>query len=705
MKQTRKTKHPYSAHNRNNLYLALLLLIPVLIVTVVNFFILYQDNMKVVEEDLRMESERSLSILNTQMNSMLNIVSLKRTDKTFATKEQEKIGTIYYPIRQQLQKDAVWTSFFSEVNFYSLQNGMVYSANCATPAQEYFGSKNETSYYINNSFEMQPEDQLSLKKTGNHIRAIRLRNVEGNGDGVMLAIPLELRTGAAPLSYMLFTISDTMLTNISGNVGDGATNVIYYNGIPIYSSDPAIRQDLYEGKDLPEEFSGSNGLTFSQENIDISWHISKQFQLKRLIPIITMEAVTTFLVTAIGLLLLLHISRKNYEPIYNLLQKLPPRTEDDSPVNEFKYIDFVLDDLTYSKRFYKESVQELRHEKYFFYIFDNQVEPNGALYQQCLAEGIRVDRTYFACILIEDSEKNYLLFEQLMFEKEQNHAMTDCYSMYVLENKYLFFLTADLPKPEFEAYLHSLVDITSEPVRMSEIIEGIRNVRTAYTSVCRSELSMKEKIEEQYPLMELQLLQEAMETDNMDKVEFALRMIKSDFGSYEKKVRTTVLEKIGQLLSSENPQQYADLTELPLDVADEETCCHLLDELLMRFISGKRQTIPVKKVLPRNLHTIMNYIKDHYASPEFSIKYMAAVFGTSPSNLSHQFKKLTGETLSRFIDELRISKAEELLMNGEKIHVIAQKLGYSTTPVFTETYKRVRGTTPSNYRSSISAEK
>lgn len=100
-------KHPYSTHSRNNFYLALLLLIPVFLVTVVNFFILYQDNMKVIEQDLCMESERSLSVLNAQMNSMLNIVSLKRMDKTFSAKKQEKVGTIYYPIRQQLQEDAV----------------------------------------------------------------------------------------------------------------------------------------------------------------------------------------------------------------------------------------------------------------------------------------------------------------------------------------------------------------------------------------------------------------------------------------------------------------------------------------------------------------------------------------------------------------------------------------------------------------------
>lgn len=161
---------------------------------------------------------------------------------------------------------------------------------------------------------------------------------------------------------------------------------------------------------------------------------------------------------------------------------------------------------------------------------------------------------------MEDSEKNYQLFEHLMATQEENDSMTDCYSMYILENKYLFFFASDLPKPTFQEYLHNLVEITSEPIRLSQVAMGIQNVRTAYTSVCRAEQNVTETNKGHYPLVELQLLQEAIETDNMDKIEFALRMIKNDFSGYEKELRADVLEKIVQQLSLENPQAYADIT-------------------------------------------------------------------------------------------------------------------------------------------------
>ena len=172
-------------------------------------------------------------------------------------------------------------------------------------------------------------------------------------------------------------------------------------------------------------------------------------------------------------------------------------------------------------------------------------------------------------------------------------------------------------------------------------------------------------------------------------------MIKSDLETYDAETRKVILKTVSMLISPGKEM----VPENHWCAEDIKECNNILDGYLFAFVNDRDKTVPSKKSLPRNLHTILQYIESNYTNPDFSIKYMASVFGTSPSNLSHQFKKLTNQTLSRFIDELRISKAEEMLDAGEKIQDVAQKLGYSTTPVFTETYKRVRGITPSAYRS------
>ena len=99
------------------------------------------------------------------------------------------------------------------------------------------------------------------------------------------------------------------------------------------------------------------------------------------------------------------------------------------------------------------------------------------------------------------------------------------------------------------------------------------------------------------------------------------------------------------------------------------------------------------------MHTILQYIEEHGASPDFTIKAMASDFGTSASNLGHQFKKSTGQTLSQFIEEWKMQKAKEKLQKGESVSNVAKELGYLTTPAFTEAFKKYMGITPSRYKS------
>ena len=699
MKKQRKKANRRSFHSRNTMIMTFLVLVPVVIVATVNFFVLYYANVGAVQSDLRLRSQQTIDILNTNIGSMEKLVSQRRMDTTFSNAAQSKIGTVYFPIIQQLREDSIWTTFFSSVRFYNRDSGLVYELNRALTEEDCFETtrKMNSGYNRTGAHELKPSDSAALDETGSQIRVMRVRHADGEDSGVMLAVPLEYLSNETPVSYMLFIVSDETLQTQIGAL-EGTTCVLYFQDTPIYSTDPAICELIYEGRDLRDTFSGSDILSFGEgETIHLEWKISSGFQMKRVLPTILLQSAVTFVVMAVSLALLMYVSRKSYQPIQNLLSRLPPRPETEGPIDEFKYIDFMLGDYAYSRRFFEESVQELRREKYLFYILDNQVEPGKALYQQCLHEGIRVDRRCFACILMEDTEKNYELFDRITSEKAFAKEPIDAYSLYIMGNKYLFLFASDLSRQAFADRLAELTGGDSELVRVSEPIEGVQNVRLAYTAVCWPEKFGA------YPVVEFQLLQEAVETSNLDKAEFALRMIKSDIGSYTQETRMAVLRSVRALMS-EIPGAQPE----PADQSEDESS-QVLDEMLHRLASGEESAPEAppetEKTQPRNLHTIMRYIEEHYTDPNFSIKYMACVFGTSPSNMSHQFKKLTGRTLSSFIDELRISKAEELLDAGEKINVVAQKLGYSTTPVFTETYKRVRGMTPSSYKSQSQQSK
>ena len=104
----------------------------------------------------------------------------------------------------------------------------------------------------------------------------------------------------------------------------------------------------------------------------------------------------------------------------------------------------------------------------------------------------------------------------------------------------------------------------------------------------------------------------------------------------------------------------------------------------------------------RNIVDILSYIHEHYLDDNFSVKYLAAYFETSISNISHFFKKNVGVSISQYIDQIKLDKAKELLENSDsKISEIAKMLRYNNSTVFIEMFKKYEGMTPGGYRENM----
>lgn len=117
-----------------------------------------------------------------------------------------------------------------------------------------------------------------------------------------------------------------------------------------YSTNAEICEQIYEGRGVPDDLFGSQLLSFESGGMRIEWRISIGFQMRRIIPTIVLQSAVTFVVMAVSLALLLYISRKTYQPIQNLLSRMPPRPETEGMIDDFKYINFMLDDYDYDRR-------------------------------------------------------------------------------------------------------------------------------------------------------------------------------------------------------------------------------------------------------------------------------------------------------------------------------------------------------------------
>ena len=98
------------------------------------------------------------------------------------------------------------------------------------------------------------------------------------------------------------------------------------------------------------------------------------------------------------------------------------------------------------------------------------------------------------------------------------------------------------------------------------------------------------------------------------------------------------------------------------------------------------------------VRSITSYVREHLTE-EINIDNMADELFISRSYLSSKFKKETGITLSQYIQEQRIKKAQELLKGSNKsILEISTILGFSSQGYFQNVFKKIVGMTPREYR-------
>ena len=103
--------------------------------------------------------------------------------------------------------------------------------------------------------------------------------------------------------------------------------------------------------------------------------------------------------------------------------------------------------------------------------------------------------------------------------------------------------------------------------------------------------------------------------------------------------------------------------------------------------------------------TVKNYIYHHYGEKELGPEKLAALVYLSPGYLSAIFKGETGVTLNRFVREVRMDKAKELLENtNKKISQIAKEVGFSNSSYFCRSFREFFGTSPESCRKGMTDE-
>jgi AraC family transcriptional regulator len=123
---------------------------------------------------------------------------------------------------------------------------------------------------------------------------------------------------------------------------------------------------------------------------------------------------------------------------------------------------------------------------------------------------------------------------------------------------------------------------------------------------------------------------------------------------------------------------------------------------LIRLQQGAPVVAPVMRggLAGRQQREVADYIEDRL-DEEISLQDLAAVAQLSPFHFARAFKETFGEPPHRYLVVRRMERAKALLKDSSlTVTEIGLILGFSETSSFTAAFRRLVGTTPTNYRRS-----
>lgn len=126
------------------------------------------------------------------------------------------------------------------------------------------------------------------------------------------------------------------------------------------------------------------------------------------------------------------------------------------------------------------------------------------------------------------------------------------------------------------------------------------------------------------------------------------------------------------------------------------TCLY---RILQETIDCSDQQLPKKTQY--FFYDTLEYIDSH-SSQNISVSDLARRSGMSYSNFAKQFKKQFGRTCKEYIEYVRVSKAEEMVLYSDyDLNFIAQENGFADCSHLIRVYKKFKGQTPKQMRMAL----
>lgn len=134
------------------------------------------------------------------------------------------------------------------------------------------------------------------------------------------------------------------------------------------------------------------------------------------------------------------------------------------------------------------------------------------------------------------------------------------------------------------------------------------------------------------------------------------------------------------------------------DVYFNELCSAFLKGMLLQLM---RQPKAGEKPMPAVVERLKQYLEEH-SRERITADNLGRMFGYHPFYLNRLFRRYVHQTIHLYQMHYRIRDACVLLVTTQlSMKEIADRLGFSSPSYFSETFRKLRGVSPMDYRSGM----
>lgn len=88
------------------------------------------------------------------------------------------------------------------------------------------------------------------------------------------------------------------------------------------------------------------------------------------------------------------------------------------------------------------------------------------------------------------------------------------------------------------------------------------------------------------------------------------------------------------------------------------------------------------------LNEVVSQTEKHHGEKRFTIEFLASGLNISSRQLQRRFRRLTGHTVNRYIQEVRLQRGKKLLERGLLLKQVAAEVGFRDANYFAQLYHK-----------------